>query len=150
MKAIEINGEIKTFNSVPKVWKDTNGTHLNIGDGKSFGFKDVVYPDFNGLIQELSNLHLAGDVFTYDVINKPTKETLEELKQQKIAELKNTISRKLSETDWYIIREADAGAVTPQDIKNSRAALRAKSNTMEAEINALNTKSEVLLYDINI
>jgi len=150
MKAIEINGEIKTFNSVPKIWKDTNGTHLNIGDGKLFGFKDVVYPDFNGLIQELSNLHLAGDVFTYDVIDKPTKETLEELKHQKIAELKNAISRKLSETDWYIIREADAGTVTPQDIKDSRAALRVKSNTMEAEINALNTKSEVLLYNINI
>lgn len=150
MKAIEINGEIKTFNSVPKIWKDTNGTHLNIGDGKLFGFKDVVYPDFNGLIQELSNLHLAGDVFTYDVIDKPTKETLEELKQQKIAELKNAISQKLSETDWYIIREADAGTVTPQDIKDSRAALRVKSNTMEAEINSLNTKSEVLLYNINI
>jgi len=150
MKAIEINGEIKTFNSVPKIWKDTNGTHLNIGDGKLFGFKDVVYPDFNGLIQELSNLHLAGDVFTYDVIDKPTKETLEELKHQKIAELKNAISRKLSETDWYIIREADAGTVTPQDIKDSRAALRVKSNTIEAEINALNTKSEVLLYNINI
>lgn len=150
MKAIEINGEIKTFNSVPKIWKDTNGTHLNIGDGKLFGFKDVVYPDFNGLIQELSNLHLAGDVFTYDVIDKPTKETLEELKQQKIAELKNATSRKLSETDWYIIREADAGTVTPQDIKDNRVALRVKSNTMEAEINALNTKSEVLLYNINI
>jgi len=150
MKAIEINGEIKTFNSVPKIWKDTNGTHLNIGDGKLFGFKDVVYPDFNGLIQELSNLHLAGDVFIYDVIDKPTKETLEELKEQKVSQLKSMIGSRLSQTDWYVIRQADAGTNIPQDIKDDRAALRTASDLIEAEINALTTKKAVVLFDINL
>jgi hypothetical protein len=150
MKAIEINGEIKTFSRVPKTWTDENGLHLNIGDGSAFGFKDVVTPTYDGRIEELANLHLDGDVFTYDVIEMLIKETLAELKADRIDELKSTASSKLSQTDWYIIREADSGESTPQSIKDDRAALRASSNTIEADINALTTKKSVVLFDINL
>ena len=150
MKAIEINGEIKTFGSVPKSWTDENGLHLNISDGATFGFKDVVTPVCNYLIEELSEIKLVGDVYTYDVIEKPIKETLAELKEQKVSQLKSNIGGQLSQTDWYIIREADSGEATPQSIKDDRAALRTKSNTIEAEINALTTKKAVVLFDINI
>ena len=150
MKAIEINGEIKTFGRVPKTWSDENGLHLNIGDGSAFGFKDVVYPTFDGRVQELANLHLDGDVFTYDVIEKPIKETLAELKANKVSELKSTVGLELSKTDWYIIREADSGEATPQSIKDERATLRAESNAIEADINALTTKKSVVLFDINL
>jgi hypothetical protein len=150
MKAIEINGEIKTFGKVPKTWSDENGLHLNIGDGSAFGFKDVVYPTFDGRVQELANLHLDGDVYTYDVIEKPIKETLAELKANKVSELKSTVGQKLSKTDWYIIREADSGEATPQSIKDERASLRAESNAIEADINALTTKKSVVLFDINL
>ncbi len=150
MKAIEINGEIKTFGSVPKKWKDITGTYFNIGDGAAFGFKDVVTPAYDGRIEELSNLHLAGDVYTYDVIEKPIEETLAELKEQKVSQLKSQAAQKLSITDWYIIREADSGEATPQSIKDDRAALRTKSDAIEAEIKALTTKNAVVLFDINI
>ena len=150
MKAIEINGEIKTFSRVPKSWSDENGLHLNIGDGSAFGFKDVVTPTYDGRVQELANLHLDGDVYTYDVIEMPIKETLAELKANKVNILKSTVGQKLSETDWYIIREADSGEATPQSIKDERAALRASSNTIEAEINALTTKKSVVLFEINL
>ena len=150
MKAILVNGEIKTFGSVPKTWSDENGLHLNIGDGASLGFKDVVYPTYDARVQELANLHLDGDVYTYDVIEMPIKETLSELKAEKINLLKSNVSQKLSQTDWYIIREADSGEATPQSIKDDRAALRTKSNTIEAEINALTTKKSVVLFDINL
>ena len=150
MKAIEINGEIKTFSSVPKKWSTENGLYLNIGDGASLGFKDVVYPTYDGRIEELSNLHLEGDVYTYDVIDKPIQGTLSELKEQKVSELKSMVGSQLSATDWYIIREADSGQATPQSIKNERADLRTKSNDLEAQINALSTKKEVVLFDINI
>jgi len=150
MKAILVNGEIKTFGRVPKTWSDENGLHLNIGDGAAFGFKDVVTPDFNGKIEELSNLHLDGDVYTYDVIDKPIKETLAELKTERISMLKSMVGSKLSATDWYIIREADSGQATPQSIKDDRAALRTKSDTIEAEINALTNKKAVVLFDINL
>lgn len=150
MKAILVNGEIKTFYSLPKSWTDDNGTHLGVGDGYALGFKDVVEPSFDARIEELTNLHLDGDVYTYDVIEKPIKETLAELKSGKIGMLKFLMGEKLRNTDWYIIREADGGKSTPQSIKDERLELRTQSNTMEEEINSLTSKKAVVLFDINI
>ena len=150
MKAIEINGEIKTFGKVPKKWSDENGLHVNIGDGFAFGFKDLVYPNYDARVQELENLHLDGDVYTYDVIEMPIKETLAELKSNKVSELKSMVGQKLSETDWYVIRNADVGTEIPDNIKEARADLRDQSNTIEAEINALTTKKAVVLFAINL
>ena len=150
MKAILVNGEIKTFYSLPKSWTDENGTHLSCGDGYALGFKDVVEPSFDYRIEELGNLHLDGDVYTYDVIEKPIKETLAELKSNKVSELKSRVGSKLSLTDWYIIREADSGEATPTDVRGERAALRAKSDELESKINALTSKKAVVLFDINI
>lgn len=150
MLAIEVNGEIKQFARIPLKWEDENGVHLNIKDGSELGFKEVVVPEFDSRIERLDNLHLEGDVYTYDVVDKQIKETLSELKEQKISQLKIATSVKLSETDWYIIREYDSGEATPSNIRGERAALRSKSDSMEAEINALTTKKAVLLYEINI
>ena len=156
MKAIEINGEIKTYSSIPNSFK-VNGKYI-AGGGKNLsedkikelGFKDVVTPDIDYRIQELSEIKLVGDVYTYDVIEKPIKETLAELKEGKVRELKSLVGSKLSQTDWYIIREADNGQATPQSIKDDRAALRTASDLIEAEINALTTKKSVVLFDINL
>lgn len=150
MKAILVNGEIKTFYSLPKSWTDENGTHLSCGDGYALGFKDVVEPSFDYRIEELGNLHLDGDVYTYDVIEKPIKETLAELKSDKVFELKSRVGSELSLTDWYIIRESDSGEATPTDVRGERAALRAKSDELESQINALTSKKAVVLFDINI
>ena len=148
MVAILVNGEIKTFSRVPKSWSDENGLHLNIGDGASLGFKEVVKPTYDSRIQELDNLHLDGDVYTYDVIDKKIEQTLAELKANKISNLKHSIGSQLSKTDWYIIRESDSGEATPQSIKDERAALRTQSNDIEAQINALTTKKAVVLFDL--
>ena len=149
MKAIEINGEIKTFSKLPKTWSDENGLHLNIGDGYSLGFKDVVIPH-SDKTQTITNIHLDGDVYTYDVIDLKIEESLSALKSEKVYELKSLVGDKLSETDWYIIREADSGEATPQSIKDERAELRALSNAIEADINALTTKKAVVLFSINL
>ena len=150
MKAIEINGEVKLFKSLPKSWIDDNGVHLNIKDHDSLGFKDVVIPNYDPRIQEIVNLHLDGDIYTYDVIEFPIKETLSELKQNKISELKSKVGGLLFQTDWYIIREADSGEATPPEVRGERAALRTQSDTIEAEINALSTKKSVVLFEINL
>ena len=148
MKAIEINGEIKTFGSVPKRWSDQNGLHLNIGDGSAFGFKDVVKPTYDSRIEELDNLHLDGNVYTYDVVDKTIPQTLAELKSQKISNLNHSISSELSKTDWYVVRYADVGTEIPAAIKEARADLREQSDIVKAEINALTTKKSVLTYDL--
>jgi len=156
MKALEINGQIKVYNNIPNSFKYDGGVVAgggkNLSDEELYnlGFRDVVTPTFDGRIEELANLHLDGDIYTYDVIDRPIKETVAELKANKVSQLKAIVGSKLSQTDWYIIREADSGEATPQFIKDERAALRASSNTIEAEINALTTKKSVVLFDINL
>ena len=146
MKAILVNGEIKTFGSIPKVWNDENGLHLNIKEG--FGFLDVVTPIYDSRVEELSAIKLVGDVYTYDVIDRVIAQTLAELKTQKISNLKHSIGSQLSKTDWYVIREADSGEATPTNIRGERADLRTQSNTIEAEIKALTTKKAVLTFEL--
>ena len=148
MVAILVNGEIKTFSRVPKSWSDENGLHLNIGDGAAYGFKEVVQPEYDSRIEELANLHLDGDVYTYDVIDKPIQGTLAELKANKISNLKHSIGSQLAKTDWYIIREEDSGEATPNEVRGERAALRTQSDELEAQINALTTKKAVVLFDL--
>jgi len=152
MKAIEINGEIKIFSKYPKNFKYGDNLYLILTDekAKEIGFKDVITPEYNYLTEELSEIKLVGDVYTYDVIEKPIKETLAELKEQKVSQLKSMVGSELSATDWYIIREADSGEPTPQSIKDERAALRTQSDSIEAEINALKSKKDVVLFDINL
>jgi hypothetical protein len=146
MKGILVNGEIKTFGSIPKVWNDDNGTHLNIKEG--FGFKDVVTPTYDSRIEELSAIKLVGDVYTYDVVDRVITQTLAELKTQKIDNLKSIIGGELSKTDWAVIRQMDCGEVVPQEVIDSRAELRKQINTIGAEIKALTTKKEILTYDL--
>jgi hypothetical protein len=148
MVSILVNGEIKTFSRVPRSWTDENGLHLNIGDGDTLGFKEVVQPLYDSRVEELDNLHLDGNVYTYDVIDKNIPQTLAELKSQKISNLKNSIGSELSKTDWFIIRESDSGELTPQSIKDEREALRTQSNELGKQIKALTTKKAVLLFDL--
>lgn len=152
MKAIEINGEIKLFSKYPKNFKHDGLIWALLDDKQAtkIGFKDVVTPTYNSIIEELSPIKLEGDVYTYDVIEKTIKETLAELKSKKIADLKSMIGERLSVTDWYVIRYADVGTEIPTAIKEARADLRDQSDIIEAEINALTTKKSVLLFEINI
>jgi len=148
MKAINLNGNIKTFGKIPSVWTDENGTHFNIKEG--FGFKDVVTPTYDSRIEELSAIKLVGDVYTYDVVDRAITQTLAELKTQKIDNLKSIIGSQLNKTDWVVIRQMDSGEVAPQEVIDSRAELRTQSNTIGAEIKALTTKKAVLTYDLPI
>ena len=148
--------EIKIYNKLPNSFKA--GDKLIAGGSSAFtkeqvqgfGFYDLITPDYDARVEELANLHLDGDIYTYDVIEVPIKETLVELKSNKINQLKALVGFELSKTDWYIIREADSGESTPTDVRGERAALRTKSDSIEAEINALTTKKAVVLFDINI
>ncbi len=149
MKAIQVNGAIKKFASLPKVWTDENGTHLNITDGEAYGFYDVITPNYNYATQFLGNIVWDADTstFTYLIEDKTWSESLDELKQTKISELKNIYNIKLVQTDWYIIR-AQEGAAVPQSILDDRSTLRAECATKETEINGLTTKKAVASYSL--
>jgi len=62
------------------------------------------------------------------------------LKYNLIQTIKKQAAGILQDTDWYIVRKADAGTAVPSTITNHRAAVRTKAAEMETAItNAFNT-----------
>ena len=71
----------------------------------------------------------------------------EGLKTKKIRNIKLQAAGILAETDWYIVRKADADTAVPSAITNHRAAVRTKCAQMETAItNASNTAAIETLY----
>ena len=151
MKAIQIGGAIKRYTTIPKAWGNVIGgfDKLSSTEWEAAGFYNVVSPSYDSATQYLGDLEWDGDasVFTYPVIDRTWSQTVAELKTSKIENLKSIYGRKLSETDWYIIR-AQEGIAAPQDIIDDRAALRTECATKEDEINALTTKKAVVSYSL--
>ena len=72
---------------------------------------------------------------------------VEGLKTKKIRSVKVQAASILTQTDWYIVRKADAGTSVPSAITNHRAAVRTKCAAMETAItNASNTAAIETLY----
>ena len=72
---------------------------------------------------------------------------VEGLKTMKIRNVKVQAASILQNTDWYIVRKADAGTSVPSAITNHRAAVRTKCAEMETAItNASNTAAIETLY----
>jgi len=149
MKAIQIGGAIKRFTTVPKSWGNVMGgfNYLSDSELQSYGFYDVVSPSYDSATQYLGDIEWDADnsVFTYPVIDRTWTQTVAELKQSKIANLKAIYNQKLSETDWYIIRSQE-GTSAPQEVLDARASLRSECSNHEASINALTTKKAVVSY----
>ena len=71
----------------------------------------------------------------------------EGLKTKKIRNVKIQAASILQNTDWYIVRKADAGTAVPSAITTHRAAVRTKCAEMETAItNASNTAAIETLY----
>jgi len=69
------------------------------------------------------------------------------LKTKKIRAVKKQAANILAETDWYIVRKADADTSVPSAITTFRAAVRTKGAAMETLItNASNTPAIETLY----
>ena len=69
------------------------------------------------------------------------------LKYNLIQTIKKQAAGILQDTDWYIVRKADAGTAVPSSITNHRAAVRTKAAEMETAItNAADTPALETLY----
>jgi hypothetical protein len=149
MKGININGTIKTYNSVPKTWGNVLGVnYMSDEDLKGLGFYDIVRPDIKQS-EQLGDIYFDADaeVFTYPVESRTFDQTVAELKEQKIANLKSIYNSKLAKTDWYIIRGQE-GIAVPQEILDARTALRNECATHETAINSKTTKASVIDYEL--
>jgi len=157
--AINRNGTIQVYQSVPKAFKGSQKEYLGgfdqltRGEQKAEGLFDVVLPDgYNSQIHDLGEIYWdsANIQFTYPKTNKTWSQSVAELKDQKIANLKSNANSKLAETDWYIIRNADTGDSIPSEITEARSAIRSSVVTKEGEINSKTTKAQVIQYDISL
>ena len=71
----------------------------------------------------------------------------EGLKTTLIRTIKNQAAGILADTDWYVVRKADAGTAVPSSITTHRAAVRTKAAEMETKItNASDTPALETLY----
>ena len=152
MKATEINGQIKQYSKLPSSWRNVLGGFDLLSDDelKTYGFYDVVIPDYDSRVEDLGELYFdsASETFTKDVSDKTWVLTLKELKERQINNFNHSTGSKLQVTDWYVIRNQETGDAIPSDITSARQALRDQANTVETEINALTTKKAVMSYDL--
>ena len=152
MKAIEINGEIKQYNNLPKSWGNIIGGFNLLSDEElaDYGFYDVeISEDYNESIHNLSDIYWddSSDVFRKDSVDKTWSESLSELKEGKINSFKLEVKNLLDDTDWYITRSVERNIDIPQEIQDERAGLLNQIDTVESEVNALTTKKQVVLYE---
>lgn len=154
MKAIEINGEIQLYHELPKSWGGVMGNFslLSEEEIKSYGFYDVIVPEHNSRVEQLSNIFWDADneVFTYTVSDREWLQSLEEIKEVKINAIKVNAQGKLNKTDWYVTRKAEKNIDIPESITTERDQIKATVDIEETEINALTTKKSIILYNSSV
>ena len=67
---------------------------------------------------------------------------LEEKKAIEIKAANSIANAELAKTDWYVVRNAEAGTAIPANVATHRAAVRAKCNTIESAVNACVTEDD--------
>ena len=155
MKAVNNNGKIKVYASVPDSFQSSTGVHMNAPkmseeELKNAGMFDVVISDdYDERVHTLGEIYFdsPNTVFKKDLVVKEWTETLDELKTKRINHFKSMVNSELAKTDWYVIRKTDNNDAIPSDVQTARTNLRTQSATVETEINALTEKKEVVLYD---
>lgn len=155
MRAVNNEGVITFYQSVPNSFRSSTGLHMNVRNwseeklNENGLFPVVIDDSYDPRIHDLGEIYWDSEttVFKKDISNKTFSQSLSELKEQAINNFKAVINSELSKTDWYIIRSIDNGTEVPSDITDQRAELRTQTETVESEINAITTKAGVITYD---
>ena len=136
--------EIDSTNKKDKKWYINTNITYSFGSGKVIGsygtataraHADSLYTD-----QDKTDKAIPADKDVGDVKNEGLKTILIRSLKLKSAEI-------LKDTDWYILRKADAGTAIPSSITTHRAAVRTKCAEMETAItNAADTPALETLY----
>ena len=106
------------------------------GDATAKAHADTLYTEQDKTDEVIPEGKDVGDVKTRG------------LKYNLIKTIKNQAAGILADTDWYIVRKADAGTAVPSSITTHRAAVRTKAAEMETKItNASDTPALQTLYN---
>lgn len=114
------------------------------------GWRDEVVPEFDPVTEQLGSTFYSEDLdaVTYKVAVNEYLPSLEEAISRKVMEIKQQAGGKLSQTDWYIIRQVENGKHVPKDIADQRELIRARSNELELELMNTAELREVLLFEV--
>lgn len=150
MKAIIINGNIKTYNVLPKTWKNIlnfrKATETMI---KLAGFYDVVVPEYDPVIQELGDIYFdeTNKVFTYPVVEKTLPE-IEVARSYKLAELKRAVRDLYETVQWYLEMKRTDNEPIPNTVKTRLRTIKSKYRKQRDLINSLDNTVDILRYQI--
>jgi len=119
-----------------------------INTNQSFTFADgVVTASFGSATAKAHADTLFTEDDEDDGLGTEGEVKVEGLKTKKIRTVKKQAAGILQDTDWYIVRKADADTDVPSAITTFRAAVRTKAAAMETLItNASNTPAIETLY----
>ena len=178
MKARLEQGEVKQYGIMPKAFLtvaeylptieghnlDPNGVSLPYIEGqivkdadtlsddtlKLFGFFDYIIEECDSRIQLLGEISFDEDlkVFIKRAILKDLPLTIEEYKQKAIKQYDNFLLYEFLKTDYHYIKKLEIGTEIPQHVLDLRSALRLEAENVKSEIMALETKQEVVTYDL--
>jgi len=114
---------------------------LNIKQFVEKGFNQIYYKSVSHVDSELN-----GVVTRVHKIEP--KMSIDDLKGMLIKKVKEQAKSLLNNTDWYVIRSVESIDV-PKNISDFRSNVRALSNTIEDEINALNDYDSLVEFNWN-
>ena len=137
--------EIDKTNKKNEQWYINTNVTYSFGSGKVTGSYGTATAKAHA-----DTLYTQDDKDDGDII-PPGKDVgdvkTEGLKTKLIRTIKQQAAGILQDTDWYIVRKADAGTAVPSSITTHRAAVRTKAAEMETAItNASDTPALETLY----
>jgi len=110
-------------------------------------FREIKYDQENYISTGFSDDTVDGVVTrTHTTI---PKYNINNLKEMRIEVLHLQAKSHLERTDWYVVRKSELDTAIPAEVVTARAFIREHCNTVEAEINALETYDEVVDYTWN-
>jgi len=87
------------------------------------------------------------NVKTRNIDRTPIPRDVDSLKATMLSELKQMQKDKLSDIDWYWLREQKIGTPVPSEINELASYIYTKSNEIEVAIDSLNTIDDIILYE---
>ena len=133
---------VDTTNKKDEQWYINTNVSYGVESNKAVGSYGVATPK---LLEDRNETNEDGspmlDADGNQVVTKGLKSQKKDIIKQQTAGI-------LQNTDWYIVRKADAGTAVPSAVTTHRAAVRTKSNEMETAIdNASDVDALASLYE---
>ena len=153
MYAKEINKKIKTFNVLPsnfngKKYYLTGFNLLSDDELAEEGFYKVEIPDYDSRVEELKDLKFnkSKSKFIYSVKNRTFSESVSELKEQKLLQLKVRRDILLEPSRNLALEAFETGKELAQEIKDERDAIRKQYDDDVVALNKLTKKLDIVKF----